>query len=87
MMFEYVRHPKDTIVNIDLEYFKTSSAKILLIFIKTLSKIKHPGYDLKVNWYYEEVDEDIIDSGHNFALSSQVKFHFIKKDIESIILK
>ena len=85
--FEYVRHPKDTIVNIDLEYFNTSSAKIILIFIKTLSKIKQSGYDLKVNWYYEEDDEEIIDSGHNFALSSQVKFHFIKKDGERILLK
>lgn len=85
--FEYVRHPKDTIVNIDLEYFNTSSAKIILIFIKTLSKIKQSGYDLKVNWYYEEDDEEIIDSGHNFALSSKVKFQFIKKDGESILLK
>jgi len=85
--FEYVRHPKDTIVNIDLEYFNTSSAKIILIFIKTLSKIKQSGYDLKVNWYHEEDDEEIIDSGHNFALSSQVKFHFIKKDGERILLK
>ena len=83
--FAYVSHPKDTTVNIDLEYFNTSSAKILLIFIKTLSKIQQAGYDLKVNWYYEEDDEDIIESGHNFALSSKVKFHFIKKDPESLL--
>ena len=81
-VYEYVKHPKDTTVNIDLEYFNTSSAKILLIFIKSLSRIQQSGHKLKVNWFYAEDDEDIRDSGHNFSIISKVKFHFIKKDPE-----
>jgi hypothetical protein len=78
-VYAYIRNPKDTTVNIDLEYFNTSSAKILVILFKTLSKIEKFGHKLTVNWYYAEDDEDIKDSGHNFSISAKVKFFFIEK--------
>ena len=78
-VYEYVKNPKNTTVNFDLEYFNTSSAKILLIFFKTLSKIQQSGYKLEVNWVYAEDDEDIRDSGHNFSIVAKVKFRFIEK--------
>jgi hypothetical protein len=78
-LYEYVSNPKDTLVNIDLEYFNTSSAKILLIFFRTLSTIQKSGYKLEVNWYFEDDDDEIIESGNNFSIMSKVKFNFIKK--------
>ena len=78
-VYEYVRHPKDTLVNIDLEFFNTSSAKILLIMIRTLSKVQKSGHKLAVNWFYEEDDEDIRESGNSFSMMSNVKFNFIRK--------
>jgi hypothetical protein len=78
-VYKYVRHPKETTVYIDLEFFNTSSAKILLIMIKTLSKIQKAGYKLTVNWFYYEDDDAIRDSGLSFSLLSHLKFNLINK--------
>jgi hypothetical protein len=77
-VYEYIRNPKDTTVNVHLEYFNTSSAKVLLILFKTLAKIERSGRKLEVNWYYADDDEDIMDSGHNFSMSAKLKFNFIE---------
>jgi len=79
-VFEYIKDPKDTLVNIDLEYFNSASAKILHILIKTLSTIERSGYTLTVNWYFEEDDEDIRSCGHDFSLLSKVKFNLMMKE-------
>ena len=78
-LYEYVDHPKDTLVNVDLEYFNTSSAKVLLIIFKTLSTIQKSGCKVNVNWHYEEDDEEIFESGSSFSAMSKIKFNFIKK--------
>ena len=84
-VYEYVKHPKDTTVYIDLEFFNTSSAKILLIIIKSLSKIQKAGYRLTVNWFYEDDDDEIRDSGMSFAIMSHMKFNMIKKSDSTMI--
>lgn len=84
-IYEYVRQPKDTSINIDLEFFNTSTAKILLIMIKTLSRVQNAGCKCTVNWFYDDDDDEIRDSGMNFALISNAKFNLIKK-IDSIKL-
>jgi hypothetical protein len=78
-LYEYVSNPKDTLVNVDLEYFNTSSAKVLLIIFKTLSNIQKSGCKVNVNWYYEEDDEEIFESGSNFSAMAKIPFNFIKK--------
>ena len=78
-LYEYVSKPKDTLVNVDLEYFNTSSAKVLLIIFKTLSTIQKSGCKVNVNWYYEEDDEEIFESGSSFSTMSKIEFNFIKK--------
>ncbi len=81
-LYEYVSKPKDTLVNVDLEYFNTSSAKVLLIIFKTLANIQNSGFKVHVNWHYEEDDEEIFESGNNFSAMSKIKFNFIKKSGE-----
>jgi hypothetical protein len=76
----YVNNPKDTVVNVDLEYFNTSSSKILLQFFKNLAKIKEYGCRLDINWCFEADDLDAIDSGQNFSRFSQVEFNFVEKN-------
>jgi hypothetical protein len=84
-IYEYVRHPKDTSVNIDLEFFNTSSAKILLIIIKTLSKVQNSGYKCTVNWFYDDDDDEIRDSGLSFSIMSHAKFNMFQKSSRMVI--
>lgn len=83
-IYDYVRHPKDTLVNIDLEFFNSSSAKIILFMIKALSRIQKEGHILTVNWYYDEDDESMLDCGTSFSILSHLKFNFMMKRAESL---
>jgi hypothetical protein len=76
----YASNPRDTIVNIDLEYFNTSSSKVLLNIFKALTKVKDGGYKLDVNWIYEEDDEEVLESGQNFSIFSHLDFNFVIKN-------
>ncbi|MFW5978872.1 MAG: DUF1987 domain-containing protein, partial [Bacteroidia bacterium] len=54
---EYANSPKKkTTVNVQLEYFNTSSSKCILDIFKKLESIKKARNEVIINWYYEEDD-------------------------------
>ena len=64
---EYIKDPKkDTHLKIILEYFNTSSSKCLVEIFRRLEKLHKEGQNLKIDWYYEKEDEDILESGQDF---------------------
>lgn len=64
---EYIKDPKEeTHLKIILEYFNTSSSKCLVEIFRRLEKIHKEGQYLKIDWYYEKEDEDILESGQDF---------------------
>ena len=64
---EYALQPADkTIVNIQLEYFNTSSSKCLVEIFRRLEKLQKDGKPAAIRWYYEEEDEDMQESGEDF---------------------
>jgi len=76
---EYGKNPKDeTIVNIQLEYFNTSSSKCILDVFKKLESIAKAGHDIKVNWYYEEDDEDMLEAGEDYQSIIKLPFKMIE---------
>lgn len=73
---EYAKNPqKHTEVNVQLEYFNTSSSKCLLDIFKKLEAIhKSPQHDVIINWYYEEDDEDMLEAGEDYESIIRVPF-------------
>ncbi len=64
---EYVKTPKEsTHLKIILEYFNTSSSKCLVEIFRRLEVLHKSGQELKIDWYYEKEDEDILESGQDF---------------------
>ncbi len=62
---DYVKIPSTkTIFDIKLEYFNTSSSKCLVEIFRRLERIT-PS-DVVINWFYEEDDEDMQESGEDF---------------------
>ena len=54
-VLDYISSPRDnTVVDIELEYFNSGSAKFVMQILRELSELIHNGKDLKVNWFYEE---------------------------------
>jgi hypothetical protein len=76
---EYAKGPAPkTIVNVQLEYFNTSSSKCILDVFKKLEVIKKDQNDVIINWYYEEDDEDMLEAGEDYESIIKVPFKMIQ---------
>ena len=76
---EYSGNAKPTTeVNIQLEYFNTSSSKCILDVFKKLEVIAKAGSDVKVNWFYEEDDEDMLEAGEDYQSIIKLPFKMIE---------
>jgi len=78
---EYASNPKDiTKVNMQLEYFNTSSSKCILDIFKKLETIHKSGKEVVINWYYEEDDEDMLEAGEDYQAIIKVPFKMIETE-------
>ena len=76
---EYANGPAaKTIVNMQLEYFNTSSSKCILDVFKKLEVLKKNQNDVVINWYYEEDDEDMLEAGEDYESIIKVPFKMIQ---------
>lgn len=76
---KYVQNPlESTIFEIKLEYFNTSSSKCLVEIFRKLEKIKEEGKSITIDWYYEEEDEDMEESGEDFKQIIKVPFKMVE---------
>jgi hypothetical protein len=65
-----------TEVNIQLEYFNTSSSKCILDVFKKLETLS--GTSITINWYYEEDDEDMLEAGEDYQAIVDIPFKMIE---------
>jgi hypothetical protein len=76
---EYVKEPADvTCIDINLEYFNSASAKIIIKLLQQLSYVKLKNKKFIINWYYEEGDEDILERGEYFSSVLNLPFNFTR---------
>ena len=75
---EYAKNPaKKTIVKVNLEYFNTSSSKYILEILKRVKNVMNDGHDVLVEWYYEEDDEEMMETGEDYEDVSGLPFSLI----------
>jgi hypothetical protein len=77
---QYIKNPKNTIVNVDLMHIDPSSAEWLTFFFKKLVKIRKKRYELTVNWYYHQTIENSKAYGYVFSKISKIRFNFIERN-------
>ncbi len=76
---EYIKQPQDkTVVNIQLEYFNTSSSKCILDILKKFEMVAKSGHDIIINWYYESDDEDMLETGEDYQSIIKAPFNMIE---------
>ena len=63
--------------NFEFEYFNTSSSKCLFDILKRLANFKQNGMQVQVNWYYEEEDEDMRETGEDYEDVLGLPFNYI----------
>ena len=76
---KYGFSPKgQTEVNIQLEYFNTSSSKCILDVFKKLENINKSGSSqVQINWHFEEDDEDMSEAGEDYQAIINVPFKMV----------
>ncbi|MDI3526403.1 MAG: hypothetical protein PWR03_586 [Tenuifilum sp.] len=75
---EYIKNPQPkTVFNLKLEYLNTSSSKKILDIISHFEKLPSQGYEVELNWYHRDDDQDMIDEGIEFAHMTTLKVNFI----------
>jgi len=76
---KYASSPKSaTTVNVQLEYFNTSSSKCILDVFKKLEAINKAGSSVTINWHYEEDDEDMLEAGEDYQAIINVPFKMVQ---------
>ena len=78
---DFTANPPDkTQFDINLEYFNTSSSKILLRIFKTLEKVQLRNKQIEVKWHFEEDDLDMKECGQDFSAMVNIPFTFIEEE-------
>lgn len=62
-----------------LLYFNTVSAKYILEILRLLHIGQSQGRDIQIVWHYKAKDEDIMESGEEFARLVNLPFEFVKQ--------
>ena len=75
---EYIKDPDDfTCVTLAYEYLNSYNTVMLTGFLRKLLTVLELNKNLKVKWYYEEGDNDILERGENISLALKFPFEFI----------
>lgn len=75
---QYAVSPNNrTELKFNLEYYNTSSSKMILKILEILKNIHRKGMEVEVHWHYMEDDEDMIEAGEDYSENIKIPFRFI----------
>lgn len=75
--------PEKVTLTIDLSYLSTSTARIALEILRTITSIEN--CNATINWMYEEEDADMREQGEILQSSIKRQFEFLEK--QTILVK
>lgn len=75
----YVQSPaKSTKLDIQLDYFNTSSSKCIVDLFKRLESISKNGYgEAIINWKHDENDDDMLEAGEDYKSIIKIPFNLV----------
>jgi len=65
-------------INVTFSYVSSSSLIALLSIFNQVKLHCDQGCTLKINWFYEQYDEDLLSIGHDMQQLSGVEFKYIE---------
>lgn len=78
---EYFCNPADiTCIEIRLEYINSAGTKYLLDMIKKITQVhlRNDKGKFIINWYYEDIDQDMLEKGTIYSSNLEVPFNLIR---------
>ena len=79
----YIKEVKDVIIlNLKVNYLNTSSTKCILDLVEILNEYFTKGGNVKVNWFHEDDDEDMLELGQEIGEDLQLPLKIISYEEE-----
>jgi len=76
---DYAENPSPlTEVDVEMEYLNSGTSKYILRFLKLLKEVEDKGNKLRINWIYEEGDDDILERGEYYSSILELDINFIE---------
>ncbi len=73
----YVENPKPyTHVTFMFDYINTTSSKMVMELIDIFKKVEERNGRLIIDWYYQQDDEDMLESGEDFEQVTGSEFNY-----------
>lgn len=73
----YLANPNpDTQLVFKMQYFNTASSKIIFEIIKMHKSLPENGKTITVTWYYLEDDDDMLETGQDYAELTGLPFEY-----------
>lgn len=60
-----------------LEYYNSSSAKFIFQIFKRFKIIESNGVDITMYWFYDVLDEDLLECGQEYEKILELKFKYV----------
>jgi hypothetical protein len=61
-----------------LEYFNSATAKCIVDILFLLKKFVEQGFSIKIEWFCDQRDEDMLEMGNEFAEAVGIKLDYIQ---------
>ncbi|MBE9469127.1 MAG: DUF1987 domain-containing protein [Bacteroidetes bacterium] len=75
---DYASNPNDiTKVVFKMDYFNSASSKRIVDILTQFEEMKNKGFNILIDWYYQDDDEDMQDAGEAFASIVDLPFNMI----------
>ena len=69
-------------INVGLEYFNTSSLKCIFQILRKMKEgAERTARTLEINWFYEEDDEDMLETGEDISSLLDIEFNFYSDSV------
>lgn len=82
---QHMKESNELTVKFMFEYFNTSSSKCLFEIFKKLKGHMDAGKNIVIDWIFEEDDDDMMETGEDFADIIGIDINFVEvEDIEEI---
>ena len=63
-----------------MSYFNSSSSKYLIQMLHHIKNLIDKGIEVKIDWYYEEGDEKMMEDGEDLADAVDLVFNYIEME-------
>ena len=65
------------IIMFDFEYMNSSSSKYIFQIISNFKKYYEKQFNVKIFWYYDDPEDQILEDGEDFSEIINIPFNFL----------